>query len=127
MGERAVLAIKPQALVGYMESNAKLMIIDVRDVDYGEGGIIKSSINVNSMFFNEAIIKDLIKQAEEKDVSFMVLYCQYGQQRSVKCAKTVNDVLCKMDSIPLIQICYLEGGFKAFLSAFRNTQYIETV
>lgn len=127
MGERAILSLKPQALVGYMDSNMKVMIIDVRDIDYGSGGIIKSSIHVNQMFFNEAVINDLIKQAEEQDDSFIVLYCQYGQQRSVKCAKTVNDVLCKKDSIPLIQICYLEGGFNAFSSAFHDTQYIEKI
>lgn len=127
MGERALISLKPQALVGYMESNLKLMIIDVRDADYGEGGIIKSATNINSMFFNAAIINDLLKKAKEQDISFIVLYCQYGQQRSVKCAKTMNNVLNDMESPPLLQICYLEGGFNAFLSSFKDTQYIEKV
>ena len=127
MSEREVLSLKPQALVGYIESNLKLMIIDVRDIDYGEGGVIQSSINVNPMFFNEAIVNDLLKKAEEQGDSFIVLYCQYGQQRSVKCAKTMNNVLCNKDSPPLIQICYLEGGFKAFLSAYHDTKYVEQI
>ncbi|OHS94133.1 rhodanese domain phosphatase [Tritrichomonas foetus] len=100
------------------------MLIDVRDVDYGEGGIIKGAINIQSMFFNEAIITDLINKAKEQDISYMILYCQFGQQRSVKFAKTVNNVLCQMNPIPLIQIGYVEGGFKAFYAAYHNSEYV---
>lgn len=126
MSERKVLSMKPLEVVGYLKSNQKVMLIDVRDSDFGEGGYIKNAVNIQSFLFNIAVVNDILKQAQDDGVSFIVFYCQFGQQRSVKCANTVNQVLSKMSPTPLIQIAYIEGGFNLFRSTFHDTEYVLT-
>ena len=126
-GLRVLVTLKPQELVDMLKKNKKLLIIDVRDRDYGEEGIIKGSINIQSMFFNAAVVDDVIKQAIEMDAVYIITYCSLGQQRSVKVAKTFINVISQMENPPLIQIAYLEGGFRNFLKSFKNSEFWESV
>ena len=124
MSEREVIEVTPRNLVGRQESNEKVLIVDVRDSDYGEGGVIQGSMNLPMMLINLATATDLINRAKDENYASIIFYCKYGQQRSVKAAKTVNMVLCKMDPIPLVQIGFLKGGFDAFLKVYQGTEHV---
>ena len=124
MSEREVIEVTPRNLVGRQGSNEKILVIDVRDSDYGEGGIIRGSINLPMMLINLPTATDLINRAKDEKYALIIFYCKYGQQRSVKAAKTVNMVLCKMNPIPLIQIGFLKGGFDAFLKVYQGTEHV---
>ena len=124
MGEREVLEMSPQNVVGREECNDKILKVDVRDDDFGEGGIIKGAIHLPLMFINIETATELIKRAEEEKCSTILFYCKLGQQRSVKAAKTVNMVMSKQNPMPLIQIAYLKGGFNAFLKYYHGTDHV---
>jgi len=112
--ERVVTLISPKKLADYVTSNEKVLVIDVRDSDYNDGGHIKGSRNIPSFLFNASTVKDILDLSLEDKYETILFYCAYGQQRSVKCANTMNSYINRLDNKPLIQISFLEGGFMSF-------------
>lgn len=124
MGERQVTTITPASLVGTYGTNVKMCIVDCRDSDYNDGGHIKDSINIPEYKFKGNNVEKLINQCVADGASWLIFYCAYGQQRSVKAANSANRYINELETKPLLQISYLEGGFNAFCRKYNGTEYV---
>lgn len=126
MSLRNLEPTSPASLIGMITHNIPVSIIDVRSSDYNEGGHIKGSENIPSMFFNAEVVKDIIDTSIKNKINSIIFYCKFGQVRSVNCAKTVNETISSMTPPPMITVSYLDGGFDGFLRKYRGTEYIIT-
>ena len=124
MGEREVTIAKPASVVSTYGKNVKMCIVDVRDNDFNNGGHIKEAINFPEYKFKGDNVKIFIDDCVKDGIDWVIFYCQYGQQRSVKAANAANRYINSLTDKPLIQISYLEGGFEAFTRKYQNTEYI---
>ena len=119
-----VTVCTPASLVGTYGTNVKMAIVDCRDNDYNNGGHIKEAINFPEYKFKGDNVAKFVDECVKDGVSWIIFYCQFGQQRSVKAANAANRYINTLENKPLLQISYLEGGFDAFTRKYHGTENI---
>jgi len=105
------------------------LLVDVRDdSDRVAGGSIAGSARVPHQVF----LRHIGEWANEaRKHATVVLYCQYGQSRSVRCAEELGALLAQGSRDPRepqgetvsTEVYYLEGGFSTFMT--QHPEFVE--
>ena len=111
-------------LLAILKKAGKMMLLDVRDIDYGEGGVIRGSVNVPSCEFDVDKARRVVRESEKMKVEDIVCYCSYGRARSVQCAGLVRDAVDAQFPAWRVAVGYLAGGFVRFRAWHPDSEYI---
>ncbi|KAH0792620.1 putative Dual specificity phosphatase Cdc25 [Histomonas meleagridis] len=123
MEQKPLGVVTAEELVSLIDTG-KAMIIDSRDSDYGEGGVIKNSVHIPYFGLNFQGCKGIMERVEELGVDNVVTYCKYGQQRSVKMARRLVDFFAQYKPDSTTKISYLQYGLEGFLDKYQDTGYV---
>jgi rhodanese-related sulfurtransferase len=96
-----------------------LVVIDVRDDDFG-GGHIAQARNVPAAEFLASVSTQALAVAGKETV---VLHCAFSQVRGPKCAGRLAAALAELRDVraaPAPHVAVLEGGFSAFARMYRT-------
>ena len=125
MATKSVTKVTESVLSSLIRSKAKLLIYDVRDVDYGDLGIIKNSINIPYYTMNDAVIESIIDKSLNERIKHLVCYCKFGRARSVMAATKIADQMSKISPIPEADVGFLVGGIGTFISNPANLDLVQ--
>ena len=119
-----IKAFSHEQLYKLIKSGSPSFLVDVRDLDYGFGGIIKGSIHVPSFDFSPERVAELVKMCGLRQARDIICYCSFGKARSVQSAMIVCDYLEKNKESGRFGVGYLKGGFKMFRAWYDATDVI---
>jgi rhodanese-related sulfurtransferase len=118
-----VPSITHAQLYSLLKRGVRPFLIDVRDSDFGEGGIIKGAVHVPSYNLLPQI-PSIITRCLESQINDIICYCALGKARSVQCASEISLILRSLKPTPLITARYLTGGFRMFRGWYNDTEFI---
>ena len=121
---KTISKMPAKTLANLLRSNAKMIVYDVRDSDYGEFGVIKKSINLPYFAINEGTIESVVERAKKENLDNLVCCCKFGKARSVIVASKIAEEMSKQNPIPKTEVSYLEGGIGTFVSYPENLDLI---
>ena len=113
-----------EALFKLLKLSCKLKLIDVRDIDFGSGGVIKGAVNIPSVDFNMKKAAEIVDECQRKAIEDVVCYCSYGRGRSVQCAMLIEEARAAEYENAKMNVGYLQGGFLKFRSWYYDTEYV---
>lgn len=116
--------ISHEHLFNLISSSAKYSLIDVRDLDFGYGGYIKTAKHIDSHLFSPDVAQKILKDGISQRVKDIICYCSFGRARSVQCANLIYEIASSMTPQPEIDIYYLKGGFKMFKAWYSDSPLI---
>ena len=115
---------KADELANLLKKPLQLVLIDVRDQDFGYNGLIKYAVNIPSFDFDAKRAKEIIEACCKKSINDIVCYCSYGRARSVQCAAALESARSQWHADATFGIGYLEGGFVRFRASYYNSGLI---
>jgi rhodanese-related sulfurtransferase len=119
-----VKGISHESLYKLLQGTGRTCLIDVRDYDFGHGGMIRGAIHVPSVSFSEERARSIIEACAMKKMESLVCYCSLGRARSVQCAKLLGDSYDLLRGDWGMDISWLEGGFRKFKSWYNDTSLV---
>ena len=125
MATKIVNQVKSSDLADLIRKHAKLLIYDVRDVDYGSLGIIKNSINIPYYTMSIDVIESIIDKSIKEQIDHLVCYCKFGRARSVMAATKIAEEMEKIKPMPKTNVGFLVGGVGTFISDPNNREFVE--
>ena len=103
------------------------LLIDVRDIDYGEGGTIQNSLHIESYNIFPKRIMEILDIHQERESTGIVCFCKFGKARSVQSAMRIQEYLDSLKPTPEIEVSYLKGGFQMFRAWYWDSGLIVPV
>ena len=119
-----VSKIRENQLASLIRSNAKMLIYDVRDTDYGDLAVIKNSINVPYFKLNDQLIEHIVDKSIREKIEHLICYCKFGRARSVMAATKIADEMSRRIPIPNTDVGFLVGGIGSFVSNPQNLDLV---
>ena len=126
MGEFAPTGISAEGLLDHFKKNKKIGVVDVRDTDYGEFGVIKGAIHFPYFSITDASIADLLKNTLlNHKYDKLVCYCKFGRARSVNAAHEISKVARELNKDDKDPVTFLKGGITTFVMTPGTKEYLE--
>lgn len=126
MSERGVSYVSASELAALIGSGS-VLVVDARDSDYGEGGIISGAQHTAYYGITAAACQALLDAAAQRGAARIVTYCAYGQVRSVKLARVLTSYAESTGQLSRVAISVLARGFDGFRAAYGGTALVTRV
>jgi rhodanese-related sulfurtransferase len=107
----------------------KVTIVDVRDLDYNEGGHIPGALNWPSETWEiESCVDEYLAAylSSSNTSQIIVFHCMKSQYRGPSCAKIAAERLLAAEGTTTPKVRVLRGGFLAWQRLYEGTEDIES-
>lgn len=120
--------VTAEGLIQMLHKHTKICVIDVRDADFGDYGVIKGAIHLPFFKLNEDSVTDIICTAiEDNHCEKIVCYCEFGRARSVLASHKIVEVAKTLEIDADKQITFLKGGISTFVSTEGSKEFLDNV
>lgn len=126
--------IEPNELRAFLrdengELSDKVTVVDVRDLDYNEGGHIPGALNWPSETWEiESCIDEYLAPylCSSNTTQIIVFHCMKSQCRGPSCAKIAAERLVAAEGTTKPKVCVLRGGFSVWKRLYEGTEDIDS-
>lgn len=117
--------ISPESLINLMQKKAKVGVVDVRDSDFGEYGVIKNAIHFPYYNLNDSTAEDLLNSTlKNNKYDKLVCYCKFGKARSVMASNKIAEIAANM-KLDENKVTFLKGGICTFITTEGSQEFLE--